>query len=79
MEFYENQQKTQEILSSEKKTPQSLTEQPKPVEPENPIKVNQGVEISPQKSEKAIEIPVNPGTTDNSDANGGENTSDGNN
>jgi hypothetical protein len=48
MEFYENQQKTQEILSSEKKTPQPLTEQPKPVEPKNPIKVNQGVEISPQ-------------------------------
>ena len=43
------------------------------------IKVNQGVEISPQESEKAVEIPVNPGTTDNSNANGGESTSDSNN
>jgi hypothetical protein len=83
MEFYENQQKTQEIPSSEKKTPQSLTEQteqPKPAEPKNPIKVNQGAEVSPQKSEKVAEIPVNPGTTENSNTNGGgENTSSNNN
>jgi len=40
------------------------------------IKVNQGVEISPQESEKAVEIPVNLGMTDNSNTNGGgENTS----
>jgi len=43
------------------------------------IKVNQGVETSPQESEKAVEIPANLGMTDNSNTNGGESTSDGNN
>lgn len=40
------------------------------------IKANQGAEISPQKSEKAVEIVANPGVENNSDTNGGgENTS----
>jgi hypothetical protein len=46
---------------------------------ENPVKANQGAEVSQQKSEKAVEIPANPGATSNSDANGGESTFGGNN
>jgi hypothetical protein len=68
IEFYKNQQKTQEIPPSEKKT-QSLGEQLKSVESENSIKVNQGAEISPQKPEKMVENLVNPGTTNNSNTN----------
>jgi len=66
-------------INFDRKKIQLSEEQTKPVEPENPTKINQGAEISPQESEKAVEIPVNPGTTDNSDANGGESTSGGNN
>lgn len=78
IELHKNQQKIQEIPPSEKKT-QSLEENPKSVESENPIKANQEEEISPQKSEKAIEIPVNLGVENNSDTNdGGENISSSN-
>ncbi|RIA79641.1 hypothetical protein C1645_840209 [Glomus cerebriforme] len=41
--------------------------------PKSEVKVNQGVETSPQKSEKAVEIPANPATGNSSDANSGEN------
>lgn len=75
MEFHKNQQKTQEISSIEKKTPQQLVEQSKPVELENPIKANQGAEISQQKSEKVVEIPVNPGTISNNNTNSNGSTS----
>jgi hypothetical protein len=43
------------------------------------IKANEGAKISSQELEKAVEIPVNPGVSDNSNANDGESTSDGNN
>jgi hypothetical protein len=43
------------------------------------IKANQGAEISPQKSEKAVEIPVNPEAKNNGETNGGGESTSGSN
>jgi hypothetical protein len=69
---------TQQTLPNEiKPQAQVLENQFKPVESENPIKVNQGVENFSQEAEKAVEVSVNLGNDSNSGSN--ENNSDGEN
>ena len=71
---------TQEILPNEiKSQEQVLANQFKPVESENLIKVNQGVENFSQESKKEVEIPVNLGTTNNNNSDSNENASSGEN